>query len=97
MLLCGPRDHIVLPNIKMFMHQIFIWLHANDDALNALSTMLLMIFTGALVVATIFLYLSGEHSARATRRVAEAAKEAAEVAKIAQRAWVSVRVAVGPR
>jgi hypothetical protein len=73
------------------------WLKEREGAVTALSTLLLMFFTGALVVATIFLFLSGERTVKATRKVAEAAKEAADAAQIAQRPWVSIKVEIGKR
>lgn len=76
---------------------IWQWLNAREAAISAISTLFLMLFTGALVLATIYLYRSGEHSVAATRKVAEAAKESADVAIIAQRPWVSVKATIGPR
>ena len=73
------------------------WLKDREGAVTALSTLFLMFFTAALVFATIKLYQSGEHSVAATRQVAEAAKESADAAKLAQRPWVSVNVKIGPR
>lgn len=73
------------------------WLKDREGAVTALSTLFLMFFTAALVFATIKLYQSGEHSVAATRQVAEAAKELADAAKLAQRPWVSVNVKIGPR
>lgn len=73
------------------------WLNAREAAISAISTVFLMVFTAALVVATIYLYKSGEHNVSATRKAAEAAKDSADVAKIAQRPWVSVKATIGPR
>lgn len=71
---------------------IWEWLNAREGAFTAISNVLLTIFTLALVAATIGLYLTGEKSA-------EAAKEAANVARWAlvttQRPWVSIS-GVGP-
>jgi hypothetical protein len=73
------------------------WFKDREGAVTALSTLLLMAFTAALVFATIKLYQSGEHTVAATRQVAEAAKESADAAKLAQRPWVSVVAEIGPR
>jgi hypothetical protein len=73
------------------------WLKEREGAVTALSTLLLMFFTGALVVATILLFSSGERTVKATRKVAEAAKEAADAAQIAQRPWVSIKAKIGKR
>jgi hypothetical protein len=73
------------------------WLNAREGAISAISTLFLMVFTAALVFTTILLYLSGEHSVIATRKVAEAAKQSADVAIIAQRPWISVKAEIGPR
>jgi hypothetical protein len=73
------------------------WLKEREGALTALSTLLLMIFTGALVFATILLFWSGERTVEATQKVAEAAKEAADAAQIAQRPWVSIKAKIGKR
>jgi len=73
------------------------WLKDREGAVTALSTLFLMFFTAALVFATIKLYQSGEHFVAATRQVAEAARESADAAKLAQRPWVSVNVKIGPR
>jgi hypothetical protein len=71
------------------------WLNARERAITAISAVLLMIFTFALVVATVLLYKSGERTVEATGKVAAAAKASADVAIIAQRPWVSVKAAVG--
>ena len=71
------------------------WLNARERAITAISAVLLMIFTAALVGATVLLYLSGEHSVGVALKAATAAKDSADVAIISQRPWVSVKAAVG--
>lgn len=73
------------------------WLKAREGAITALSTLFLMFFTAALVFATILLFRSGERSVEVTRKVAQASKEAADAAIIAQRPWVSLKAKIGPR
>jgi hypothetical protein len=90
---------------------VWQWLNARERAISAMSAVFLMLFTAALVVATVLLYKSGERSvtatgkvaaaardsAEASGKVAAAAKESADVAIIAQRPWVSVKATIGPR
>jgi hypothetical protein len=94
---------------KTAIGPVWRWLNARERAINAISAVLLMIFTAALVGATSLLYKSGERTVKATGKVAAAAKESAEatakvaaaakasadVAIIAQRPWVSIKATVG--
>jgi hypothetical protein len=68
--------------------------HSSAEQTIADYTKIVGIFTGLLVIATIFLFISGERNVDVARRTAKAAKESADVARdtliAAQRPWVKV-------